>query len=208
MDTTNWISAIVAMILLTFDIHRGRDLLVAGLMVAGQTQRRNLPILLLGVVVAVSCSRDYGSDVPTDFLLIVDTQSAADATQHINIQIKANGQGQYERYDTGGVIRGDLENMVTYEASQVVETGEFNLNRDELKNLWRAIEDNHIFELTGDYRSPRGFSYAFIMIEADGRKHQVFNIGMEVPEIKAMVEATGAVLPVDVKLEYREGYLP
>ena len=46
------------------------------------------------------------------------------------------------------------------------------------------------------------------MIEADGRKHQVFNIGMEVPEIKAMVGATGAVMPVDVKLEYREGYLP
>ena len=174
----------------------------------GQTPWRNLLILPLIVVLASSCSRDYGSDVPTDFLLIVDAQSAADATQNINIQIKATGMGQYERYDTGGVIRGDLENMVTYEASQVVETREFNLNRDVLKNLWRALEDNHIFELTGDYRSPRGFSYAFIMIEADGRKHQVFNIGMEVPAIKAMVEATDAVLPIGVNLEYREGYLP
>ncbi len=208
MDATTCISAIVAMSMLPFDIRRWRDLPLAGLIVMRQTPWRNLLILLWIVVVASSCSRNYGNDVPGDFLLIVDAQSAAEATQNINLQIKANGKGQYERYDTGGVIRGDLENMVTYEASQVVETREFNLNRDELKNLWRAVEDNNIFELTGDYRSPRGFSYAFIMIEADGRKHQVFNIGMEVPAIKAMVEATDAVLPIGVNLEYREGYLP
>lgn len=208
MDTMTWISAIVAMMLLPFNFQRERDLQWADWLVAGQRLWCNLPILFLGFVVAGSCSGNNGSDVPADFLLLVDAQSAADATQNVSIQINAKGQGQYERYDTGGVIRGDPDNLVTYEASQVVETGEFNVNRDELKNLWRAVENNHIFDLTGDYRSPRGFSYAYIVVEADGRKHQVFNIGMEVPEIKAMVEATGSVLPLGVNLEYREGYLP
>ena len=34
------------------------------------------------------------------------------------------------------------------------------------------------------------------------------NIGMEVPEIRAIVEATNAVMPEGVDLDYGEGYLP
>lgn len=47
-----------------------------------------------------------------------------------------------------------------------------------------------------------GHAYAFFMVEANGRRHQVFNIGMEVSEIKAFVEATESILPEAVELEY------
>jgi len=52
MDTTTLFLAAVAAILLAFAFWRGRDLPMAGLMAAGQTLWRNLPILLLGIVIA------------------------------------------------------------------------------------------------------------------------------------------------------------
>lgn len=52
MDTTTLILAAVAAILLAIAFWRGRDLPLAGLLAAGRTLWRNLPLLLLGFVVA------------------------------------------------------------------------------------------------------------------------------------------------------------
>jgi uncharacterized membrane protein YraQ (UPF0718 family) len=52
MDTTTAILAAVAAVLLAIAFWRGRDLPLAGLRTAGYTLWRNLPILLLGFVVA------------------------------------------------------------------------------------------------------------------------------------------------------------
>jgi len=52
MDTTTLILASVAVILLAIAFRRGRDLPLAGLLVAGRTFWRNLAILLLGFVIA------------------------------------------------------------------------------------------------------------------------------------------------------------
>jgi uncharacterized membrane protein YraQ (UPF0718 family) len=52
MDTTILALAAVAVILLVLAFWRGRDLPAAGLLAAGQTLWRNLPILLLGFIVA------------------------------------------------------------------------------------------------------------------------------------------------------------
>ena len=52
MDTTTLILAAFAAILLAIAFWRGRDLPLAGLLAAGRTLWRNLPLLLLGFVVA------------------------------------------------------------------------------------------------------------------------------------------------------------
>lgn len=52
MDTTTLILAAVAVILLAIAFWRGRDLPLAGLLAGGRTLWRNLPLLLLGFVVA------------------------------------------------------------------------------------------------------------------------------------------------------------
>jgi uncharacterized membrane protein YraQ (UPF0718 family) len=52
MDTTTLILATVAAILLAIAFWQGRDLPQAGLLVAGRTLWRNLPILLLGFAIA------------------------------------------------------------------------------------------------------------------------------------------------------------
>jgi uncharacterized membrane protein YraQ (UPF0718 family) len=52
MDTTTLILAAVAVILLAIAFWRGRDLPLAGLAAAGRTIWRNLPILVLGFVIA------------------------------------------------------------------------------------------------------------------------------------------------------------
>jgi uncharacterized membrane protein YraQ (UPF0718 family) len=52
MDTTTLVLAATAAILLAFAFWRGRDLPLAGLSAAGQTLWRNLPILVLGFVIA------------------------------------------------------------------------------------------------------------------------------------------------------------
>jgi uncharacterized membrane protein YraQ (UPF0718 family) len=52
MDTTTLVLAVVAILLLAIAFWRARDLPLAGLMTAGRTLWRNLPILLLGFVIA------------------------------------------------------------------------------------------------------------------------------------------------------------
>ena len=166
-------------------------------------------LVTLCLVVTSGCSGDDNSDIPADFLFVMDVRSAEIGTaQHVNIQINAHGAGRYERYDTGGVIQGGENDMVVYRVDQVVEKGKFKLDEDELSRLWGAINANNFFELTGDYRMAMGHAYAFIMVEADGHRHQVFNIGMEVDEIKAILEATQSILPEEVEIEYGSGIVP
>jgi len=52
MDTTTLILVLISALLLAIAFLKGRDLPLAGLMVAGRTLWRNLPILLLGFVIA------------------------------------------------------------------------------------------------------------------------------------------------------------
>jgi uncharacterized membrane protein YraQ (UPF0718 family) len=52
MDTTTFILAAVAAILLAIAFWRGRDLPLAGLLASGRTLWRNLPMLLLSFVIA------------------------------------------------------------------------------------------------------------------------------------------------------------
>lgn len=166
-------------------------------------------LFVLSMVVASGCSATHARNLPSDFIFILDAGSPARQTaQNINIQINAMGEGRYERYNTGGVIRQDENDMVVYESAQVVETGEFKLRDDQQGQLWRVINENDFFHLTKDYRMALGASYAFIMIEADGRKHQVYNIGMEAPEIRAIVEKVNSMLPAGVVLEYGAGFAP
>jgi uncharacterized membrane protein YraQ (UPF0718 family) len=52
VDTTTWVLAAVAIALLAIAFGRGRDLPSAGLLTAGRTLWRNLPILLLSFAIA------------------------------------------------------------------------------------------------------------------------------------------------------------
>ena len=52
MDTTTLILIFISALLLAIAFFQGRDLPLAGLMVAGRTLWRNLPVLLLGFVIA------------------------------------------------------------------------------------------------------------------------------------------------------------
>ena len=76
---------------------------------------------------------------------------------------------------------------------------------EELERLWETIDENRFFDLTEDYRMQIGLSYAFIVVQSGGRRHQVFNIGMEVPAIRAIVETVDAMLPEEIGLEYGVG---
>jgi hypothetical protein len=166
---------------------------------------RTIPLLIL----AAGCSANEKSPIPVDFYFMMDVGAAEPGSAlNLNIEIDAGGRGRYSIYDSGGVIRYDQNDMVTYERKQVLKKGEFELGKSEMRQLWDVIDGNHFFDLTDDYRMAIGSSYAFILIEADGRKLMVDNIGMEVPEIRALVDATAALLPEGVDVEYGEGYVP
>jgi hypothetical protein len=166
-------------------------------------------MLALSLILATGCSTSDKSNIPADFFFVMDVQSADnEVAQNINIRINGRGEAEFEIYETGGTIRYDQNDMVIYDADRVVGTGKFDLSDAELEKLWNAINDNKFFELTEDYRMAIGHSYAFIMIEANGQRHQIDNIGMEVPEIKALVEVMNTLMPAGVNLEYGEGYVP
>jgi len=127
---------------------------------------------------------------------------------HVNIRMDARGQGQFEYYDSGDAIHYDLNDIISYDASQVVKSGKFKLTNEKLGQLWDILNENHFFELEEHYQIALGHSYAFIMVEANGKRYMVDNIGLEVPEIRAIVEATGEILPGEIKFEYGEGMTP
>lgn len=165
-------------------------------------------VLALGMFITSGCSTVNTGNMPPDFIFILDARGAGSKTgQRVNIRIDSHGEGRYERYNPWGSIDMDENNVVTYKREQVVDAGRFKLHNDEVGQLWNAVNENNFFALTGDYRMQIGSSYAFIMIEAGGRIHQVFNIGMEVPEIRAIVEAANKVLPEGIKLDYGVGYI-
>jgi len=170
-----------------------------------------LSLLVLGTALVSGCAAKDTGPVPSDFLFIMDVKSAGEfdgCAVHINLRIEANGRGRYETYDSDCAIEYDTDHMVTYKRGQVIDKDQFILSDAELEGLWKAIIDNNFFDLTDDYRMSIGFSYAFIVVEADGVRHMVDNIGMEVPEVKAIVEATSAIMPEGVSLDYGEGFLP
>lgn len=175
--------------------------------------RKQIFIFVLLCLMGTSgCSgKDSPSRVPSDFVFVMDVRSPASdlaASVHVNIRIDAKGKGQFEYYDNGGTIRYDLNGIVTYDASQVVKSGKFKLTDEKLEQLWDILNENHFFELEEDYQIAIGHSYAFIIVEANNERHIVDNIGLEVPEIRAIVESIGTLLPRDISFEYGEGVTP
>lgn len=68
METTVLILAVIAVAMLAVAYSRGRDLPMAGLMTAGRTLWRNLPLLLLGFVIAGLTQVLIPKDVITHWL--------------------------------------------------------------------------------------------------------------------------------------------
>ena len=173
-------------------------------------QKLLITLYILITFLITGCQASSMANVPSDFLFTMDVRSGGeyDGGVHVNISINANGRGRYEIYDSGGTIEYDTNHMITYLPSQIIDKGQFKLNEAELEGLWNAINENDFFNLTDDYRMSIGFSYAFVVVEANGTSHIVDNIGMEVPEVKAIVEVTDSIMPKDINLEYGEGFIP
>lgn len=169
-------------------------------------------IVVLLCLAVSSCSvEDRPSRVPSDFAIVMDVRSTKDdlaGNIHVNIRIDARGNGRFEYYDSGSGISYDLDDIVTYDASQVVRSGKFKLTDEELGQLWDLLDKNHFFELEEHYQIALGHSFAFIMVDVNHKRYMVDNIGLEVPEIRAIVEGTSAILPETINFEYGEGVRP
>ena len=161
---------------------------------------------ILSTVLLTGFASASMGNVPSDFQFLLNAQSKKEGTEHFYIEINARGKGYFERYDTNGSISYDENDIIIVEKSQVIEKGSFQLADEEMEELWKIIEENNFFQLKEDYQMAIGFSYAFIIVEANGKKHQVDNIGMEVSEIRTIVEKADDLLPTKVGIEYGDGY--
>jgi hypothetical protein len=167
--------------------------------------------ILCFAVISACTAQEKTTSIPSDFLFVLDARRAKDdmgGNIHVNIKIDARGKGQFEYYDTGSSIRYDLNKIVTYDASQVVKSGKFRFTEEKLGQLWELLNKNHFFDLEEYLQMEIGYSFAFIRVEANGKSHMVNNIGMEVPEIRAIVEGIGTILPEEITLEYGKGFTP
>ncbi len=172
----------------------------------GQLELRRLFLVLLAL--ASACSMNRPAVLPSDFSLVMDVRtSEGGRSSNIHVTIDSKGRGRFEVYDSEGVHRYDQNGILTYDEDRVSSQGEFDLSSDDQQTLWTAIQGNRFFDLTDDYRMAIGHSFAFIMIEAEGKTHIVDNIGMEVPQVRALVAATDAVVPDELTLEYGDGYI-
>jgi hypothetical protein len=164
------------------------------------------------ILMTSGCSNeDDPSRVPSDFVFVMDVRAAENKLTeniHVNVRINARGKGRFVYYDSGAGINYDPNGIVVYDRSQVVRSGKFRLTDEKLEQLWDLLNDHGFFMLDGHYQTALGFSYAFMMVEANDTKYMVNNIGMEVPEIRALVEAIGEILPEEIKIEYGEGFRP
>lgn len=161
-----------------------------------------LILITLLLSTTIGCSTGNEGLTPSDFVLIMDIRVADDdLAQNVNIRINADGRGEYERYNTSGTIQQDSDGMVTYGTDQIVDTGKFRLSDTDLMQLWKTLNDNHFFDLEEDFQMALGHSYDFIKVHANGQRHQVFNIGMAVPEMRAIVEFIQTLLPADVNVD-------
>ena len=169
-----------------------------------------LAALALTVISACSAKPKSGS-VPFDFAFMLDADSRAinpPEILNVNIKIDAQGRGSFEYYDNGGMTSYTSEYIVTYEPDEVVKSGKFRLTDSELKQLWDTLNENRFFELDERYEAQVGYSYAFILVNANGKRYIVNNIGVEVPEIRAIVEGVDEILPSAISMEYRQGFTP
>jgi hypothetical protein len=169
-------------------------------------------LVLFGLAATSSCAgRTTTSPVPSDFAFVMDVRAAKSdlgGNIHVNVRIDASGKGRFEYYDSDGSISYDLNDMVTYDASQVVKSGKFKLTNEQLEQLWNLLNENRFFALEEHSQMALGYSFAFLLVEVNGSRHMVNNIGMEVPEIKAIVEGTQAILPAEISFEYGKGVKP
>src|SRR5215208_5506676 len=170
-------------------------------------------ILIAFIIAAMSaCTTGNNANaVPVDFVFTVDSLSGQKKSMrnlHVNIWINAQGAGRFEYYDNGGTTSYTTDDILTYAPDQVVRSGRFFLTTGELQQLWDTLNQNGFFELDEHYEAQLGLSYAFFLVKGNGKSHSVNNIGVEVPEIRAIIERVDEILPEDINLLYREGFTP
>lgn len=173
--------------------------------------KKNTALLLLITILMSlnACTAPVAENIPSDFYMMMDVRDVDhQAAKNINIRIQANGKVEYDIYETGGVIYYDENDVVRYDKDQIARDGKFRLTATQMETLWEAIDENRFFELSDKYQMQIGYSYAFILIEANEKKHMVDNIGMEVPAMRSIVETVAAMMPDDIEFEYGEGYTP
>jgi len=174
--------------------------------------KQNFILVALFLTLISACSAEPKTNsVPADFVFTMDALSQEKNSMrnlHVNIKINSRGAGYFEYYDNGGTISYTPDDIITYEPDQVVKSGKFRLTDSELEQLWDILNTNHFFELDGHYEAQLGSSFAFIMVESNGKSHMINNIGVEVPEIRAMIGNVDEILPETISLEYRKGFTP
>lgn len=175
-------------------------------MFPARTKAYSFTAFLVTVLLLVACS-SAANTIPKDFSFLMDVRNAEKGSaNNFHITVNSKGQGYFEEYDTEGTIQYNVNHIVTYNPNQILRTGTFKLTRAQLNQLWDAINENQFFELAENSEIQIGYSYAFIMVEADGSQHKVDNIGLEMPQVRAIVETVAAMLPDDVSIDYGEGY--
>ena len=160
------------------------------------------------IILTITSCQSQETMVPSDFSLLINVRSARGFTNHYHILIDATGRATYKLYDTGGTIEYDTDGMIKVPITKIVETGKFELNQQQLNKLQRALEKNAFFTLERDYQMAIGHSFAFVHATMDGQQHTVDNIGMEVPELRAIVSTVQQILPTKIKIDYGEGFKP
>ena len=124
MNTTTWILAALAAVLLVLAFRQDRDLPLAGLLAAGRTLWRNLLLLLLGFAVAgleigsVSYTPGKGKAVPVKFRI----------DNHPRIRCRVLHEMGYSATDIAEVLREEF-GLGALETAQILADDDFLLFR-------------------------------------------------------------------------------
>jgi len=170
--------------------------------------KERLILSILFLLLIPSCTPPAMPHVPEDFDFVLNVRQKDRPGYHYHIHINAKGKGTYVLYNSQGTIEYDPDGMIVIPLLRVKKWGSFSLKKIQMTALLQTLDDNTFFDLAEDYQMEIGHSFAFIQATIDGQEHTVDNIGVEVPELRAIIENIDRLLPAKIKVDYGEGYKP
>lgn len=148
--------------------------------------------IALGLLCVLTAAPAGAQNVPVDLEVIGTTGGLGPDAEYATLRIVADGQGTYNRFQSG-----DL-------SSPTLESSTFALTTAEVEQLWQTIQDGDFFNLEAEYVAEDivDRTYAELIITANGSVHAVTTQNIALQGFDDIISKINELTPGDDDLVY------